>query len=440
MPTSPYTYTSALSTDPKRRGRQLRNSMPFEFNRELLGAPGKAFVQDILERIARVEDRKRALKSKDAELRERTLKVLLANLAVAALNRRNPRKFVALSLNSNDYANTGLSFTAVQLAFNQLQTLGLAIGSKGVAKPDGANEQRGMLSRLRGNRVMRELMRVHGLAPECIRNPPRDLIELNGSVHVAGPEPSDVQESRPTLERINALLSAAELLLPDDAWERIAANSEREEELTHEQRRHRQYVGDLTAKRLFRVFTRGWHLGGRLYGGWWIGIPKEERRHILIDGEATVELDYGQLHPTMLFAMVGRQLDYDPYEFGGFSRELGKETFMRLLNRTSDRGGRYIRRAGEVPVPAGIDAAEYAELYKAHLAPVKHLFGIGMGLRLQRQDSDLALAVLHGLAKQQIVALPIHDSFIVKKKHADTLRQSMSDTFTNVYGYYVLVK
>lgn len=414
--------------------------MPFQPDRELLGAPGEAFLQDILDRIAISEARKRALKAADAALRRRTINVLLANLAVAALNRRNPRKFVAVSLNSNDYANTGLSFTAVQLAFSHLQTLGLAVGQKGVAKPDGANEQRGMLSRLRANRAMRELMQVHGLTPEGIRNPPRNLIELKGYAPSAGPEPADVQASRAIIERINALLANANPHLPDDAWERIRARSKPFEDLSNEERGHRQYLGDMTAKRLFRVFTRQWHLGGRLYGGWWIGVPKSERALITIDGEPTVELDYAQLHPTMLFAAAGLQLDYDPYEFDGFGRELGKETFMRLLNRERHRGGRYIRRAGEVRMPEGIGPSDYVARYKRHLAPVRHLLGEGMGLRLQRQDSDLALAVMDVLAQQEIVALPIHDSFIVKKRDEHTLRLTMTNTFTNLFGYEAIVK
>ena len=414
--------------------------MPFQFNRELLGNSGRALVRDVLDRIAHSEGRKRALKATDAALRERSLNVLLANLAVAALNRSNPRKFVAVSLNSNDYANTGLSFTAVQLAFNELQSLGLAVGQKGVSKPDAGNEQRGMLSRLRGNRAMRELMRVHGLGPECVRNPPRDLIEMNGSALLAGPEPPDVQGSRAVLERINALLANANLHLPDDAWERISVRSKPDEDLSGEERRHRQYLGDTTAIRLFRVFTRQWQFGGRLYGGWWIRVPKDERRHILIDGEPTTELDYGHLHPAMVFAKVGRQLDYDPYEFDGFSRKLGKETFMRLLNRTPERGGRYIRRPRDHAMPTGVETADYVQRYKAHISPIKHLLGQGMGLRLQREDSDLALAVLNDLAEDNIVALPIHDSFIVKTKNADILRLTMASTFTNIYGYEAIVK
>lgn len=414
--------------------------MPFRFDRELIGPPGEALVRDVLSRIATTEGRKRALKAEAAKRRERTINVLLANLAVAALNRHNPRRVIALPLNGNDYSNTGLSFTTVQLAFDALQALGLAIGKKGVAKPDGANERRGMRSRLRGNSAMRDLMRVHGLDPEYVRNPPRDLIVLKKYRWSLPAEPSDVTITRPDLERINVLLAGTELHLPDDAWERIAATKKPVDDVSDEQRRHRQYLGDMTAKQLYRVFTRTWDQGGRLYGGWWIGVPKNERRQIQIDGEPTIELDYGQLHPTMLFAMVGRQLDYDAYKVRDFSRELGKETFMRLLNRTAERGGRYIRQEGDVPLPPDISPERYTELYKLHLEPVRHLLGEGMGLRLQRQDSDLALEILTELADQQIVALPVHDSFIVKHQHADTLRAAMMSNFRKLHGFEAMVK
>ena len=440
VPIDPVASTSALSNDTRRKGGQLRNSMPFALNRELIGAPGKAFVKDLLSRIATTEGRKRAQKAKDADLRERTVNVLLANLAVAALNRRNPRKFVAVSLNGNDYANTGLSFSAIQLAYIALQDLGLALGAIGRAKPNPVLGWVGVRSRLRANGALRDLMRAHGLDPEFVRNPPRDLIELKEGGLSPPPEPSAITESRAVLERVNTLLAGANLCLPDDAWERISASKKPDEDLTDEERRHRQYLGDMTAVRLYRVFTRNWTLGGRLYGGWWIGVPKIERKYILIDGEPTIELDYGQLHPTILFAKVGLQLDYDPYAFGGFSRALGKDTFMRLLNRERHRGGRYIQREGEVPLPAGITAPEYTALYKAHLGPVKHLLGEGMGLGLQREDSELALAVLEATANEQIVALPVHDSFIVKQRHGELLRATMGATFTNTYGFKALVK
>jgi hypothetical protein len=91
-------------------------------------------------------------------------------------------------------------------------------------------------------------------------------------------------------------------------------------------------------------------------------------------------------------------------------------------------------------MPTDMAPAEYVQLYKGHLAPVKHLLGIGMGLRLQREDSDLALEVLNNLAERNVVALPIHDSFIVKRTDANTLRIAMDGTFSRLFGYKVIVK
>lgn len=422
------------------RGRRLRNSLKFEHERSLRGLPGETLVADIMHRLAEAEGRKRALKMVDREARSKTVNVLLANLALAALNRVNPRRYIALPLRPEEYANTGLSYTSIELAYRLLQEMRLATGQIGVGRRDFAGEQFGMRSRLRATSALRELLRHHGVQARHIRNPPKDVIYLAGNLRRAGPEPAAIAESRQAVERVNELLASAELHLPEDAWQRIAEKLAPETSLTDQQRMYRQYVGDVSAKRLYRSFSENWEQGGRLYGGWWMGVPKEERRLIEIDGEATVELDYGQLHPTILFAKINRPLDFDPYEVGPISRELGKETFMRLLNRTPRRGGRYIRKKGDAALPPGITAAECTALYKRHMAPVQHFFGLGMGLRLQREDSDLALAVLAKLTAPQVLALPIHDSFIVKQRHEPLLRAAMIECFTEMYRFRPVVK
>jgi hypothetical protein len=64
--------------------------------------------------------------------------------------------------------------------------------------------------------------------------------------------------------------------------------------------------------RLYRIFNRDdFRLGGRFYGPWWQNIEKAKRRGILIAGSQTVERDYRQLHPRLLYAMAGRVLDGD---------------------------------------------------------------------------------------------------------------------------------
>lgn len=49
------------------------------------------------------------------------------------------------------------------------------------------------------------------------------------------------------------------------------------------------------------------------------------------------------------------------------------------------------------------------------------VFGTGAGLRLQRKDSDLALAIVTALREDGVSALPSYDLFIVKSRFADRL-------------------
>jgi len=51
-----------------------------------------------------------------------------------------------------------------------------------------------------------------------------------------------------------------------------------------------------------------------------------------------------------------------------------------------------------------------------------------------RQDSDMANQIMLGLARRGIVALPVHDSFLVKARHADQLREAMVSAFEQSTG------
>jgi len=57
---------------------------------------------------------------------------------------------------------------------------------------------------------------------------------------------------------------------------------------------------------LRRVFSRGsMERGGRFYGGWWQFIPSEFREFITINGQPTVEIDFSELHPRLLYLEQG---------------------------------------------------------------------------------------------------------------------------------------
>lgn len=189
----------------------------------------------------------------------------------------------------------------------------------------------------------------------------------------------------------------------------------------------RANVGAATHQ-LHRVFNHGkFTLGGRLYGPWWQNIPSEHRVNVTIDGEITHEEDYHHLHPTLLYAAAVQTMYGDPYTIDGWDRPTVKVAFNILINaHTPTSALRAIARQ------IGGDGAYYrasdliAAIERKH-AVVAPMFASGAGLALMRRDSDMAEAVLLRLAARGIVALPVHDSFIVNKKHKGDLEEAMED-------------
>ena len=102
-----------------------------------------------------------------------------------------------------------------------------------------------------------------------------------------------------------------------------------------------EYSIDLSKKRVYRVFSNeNWKHGGRIYGAWWHGCPKELRKYITIDGEPVVELDFSSIHVLLLYAHLGKNfLDEgsDAYdEDRGFKRDVIKVVMMSAINAQED--------------------------------------------------------------------------------------------------------
>jgi hypothetical protein len=180
---------------------------------------------------------------------------------------------------------------------------------------------------------------------------------------------------------------------------------------------------------LHRVFNRGcFNLGGRLYGGWWQNIPKEFRADITINGSPTIELDFPRLHPTLLYGEAGQQLHGDPYEIFGWDRTRVKIAFNTLVNAdTRSAAVKSIARdIGGVGAYGKADhLVRQIEAKHQSIAPA---FGTGAGLRLMRRDSDMTEHIMRRLLRQGVIALPIHDSFIVSHttKNKGELMEAMA--------------
>lgn len=181
---------------------------------------------------------------------------------------------------------------------------------------------------------------------------------------------------------------------------------------------------------LYRVYNGAWDRGGRFYGGWWQSCRRAHRQHLTIDGHPTVELDYQQIHPRLLYSLAGHHLEGDAYTLPGWSRAVVKQAFNTLLNTDDFREARGAiakdlngnRKAAEVLI---------ADIRTRH-PDIDAYFHSGIGLQLQAIDSEICLQVLVEMYRKGIVTLPIHDSFVVASEHEDALSKVMQAVFKKV--------
>lgn len=209
------------------------------------------------------------------------------------------------------------------------------------------------------------------------------------------------------------------------------------------------------------IFSNGsFEQGGRIYAalqeeiGNWQSMPQEQRKTILIDGRPTVELDFDAFHLTMLYAIEGKQLDYDPYDTVAPKemRSIIKVLLLTVLNAESEQSAKSAMidemkklarkefiSEWEYKLIKALDANEpnwpdlIEKLRDAHpvIAPY---FCSGAGLMLQRLDAEIMREALMYLAEKDIPALPIHDSAIVAAHHKSELHTAMSLGYRYVFG------
>jgi len=427
-------------------GEQLRNFRHLDPDRTLQGDTGAALLARVLALVNAQEERERALQPAAAKAREFTASTLLANLASLALNPVNDARFVAVSFNRRDYAHKSLSVSAMSLLRNVLLADGLIEGSGGGRRTNPDDTTFGWLTRIRATQALRAVFVDCSISYASIRRAVdrRVLVLREPDAGVSRDAPADVEPSRQIMESVNRRIEAALIEAPDDVWERITPRVLADMDLQEEDRAD---AGDQARRTLVRLFKHDWSHGGRLYGGWWMSLPKLERQRLTIDGEPVVELDYGQLHPSILYARIPEEIEGDTYTVGDWTspemRDLGKTTFARMLNtktETGDARAIQIKPEDVDKLVRGVTWEDYLRTFQRKLEPISEWFWIGEGLRLQREDSDVAVSVLDAMNGHNVVALPVHDSFIVQEEHRHLLRTAMITSYREKFYYPPIIK
>ena len=193
---------------------------------------------------------------------------------------------------------------------------------------------------------------------------------------------------------------------------------------------------DLRRIQLTRIFSRGsMNKGGRFYRGWWQEIPSIHRPHIRINGKKTVEIDITAMHLRILYAKAGLDfsLEKDPYDLGLDNWE-GKtdprrKVIKKAINALLNDEDNVFKLKEEDEEILGLTKEEFEkQLQKTH-PKLKFSQYKGIGLKLQKLDSDIAEALLLWMVDHDIPCLPVHDSFIVTAGFEKTLELALKRTF-----------
>lgn len=443
-----------MSDDSAQRfeNEELNNSFPIDLGRRLRGGAGTEIVERVLERIAAIDcDRIRAQRASAAARQRASVEVLLANLAAAHLNRVDSDRFVAVAFGRNEYVGLPISHDGMKSARNALAVDSLIDVAPGFTRYDcgGSDDRFGRRTRIRATLALRDLFDEYGIGARSLSIPSNQLVRINKPAANAGPMPIALAGTISLLEAVNTRLSATSITVPEQVMAALKGSGiEGEGEDEQDLQRKRSYAGDLTATSIYRAFRGNWQSGGRFYGGWWMSFPKQYRPYIRINNAPVVELDYKTLHPALLAIRTGEPLIADPYVVPSFDtpemRKVGKRTFNRLLNKAdSDLAGLMRMRAKpeDTKALAGrMKFSQYLALFLEGVRTMQPWFGTGEGVRLQREDSELAQAVMKTMENASVPVLPIHDSFIVPLENEGLLREAMTQAYRTNYGCNPLIE
>lgn len=205
--------------------------------------------------------------------------------------------------------------------------------------------------------------------------------------------------------------------------------------------------------------------GGRTYlmGDYNIqGLPKELRNQITINGEAVVEVDYSALHPSIVAEIEGENLNgNDPYgiQIAGYNvqvlRKIAKlaliimfnvqeDTIQRGLNSASQAlrteimknpklSPRTLFMEGKIPKET-IDTKEILGALMERNYFAGDWFFQGKGLVLQHVDSNMMDFIIAHFTQRGEVAIPIHDSVIVRESLKEECYKVMEEAYHTVLG------
>lgn len=259
----------------------------------------------------------------------------------------------------------------------------------------------------------------------------------------------ETEAMRASLRAYNELIARTDITLDPTAYEEYRASE-----------RYRYRFIDFTRKFTKRIFSNGnFSEGGRFYGGWWESCPSELREFILINGNRTQELDLGNVHISIIYALGGINYAWDiggdAYKLPGYEhlsphdrkmlRECVKQVQLIAINAKRDEAVGAIRSAlledrakWEWFKASGLSIRTLIEALLAKHPRIAEYFFTGVGIKLQNWDAQVAQRVMDHFTAQGVPVLAIHDSFVIEDRRWHELSKVMREAVDDVIGQKLL--
>lgn len=431
----------------------------------LVGEAGKLLLTKVLEVVEEVENGRRGRRRKGWKLRNFELRVecIIANALRAYFYRQSDR--VCYLRGASFYRDKAewMSAKSTPGTVDLLVEADLLTATTGQWIGNDAGSFQGNASTFSIGQRLSELVKRCAVWSQHVgKTPPpmADLVRLMGPKNAAGKaeklpfEPTAESERwAATLATYNDFVTRFEIWpnLSDSQCAAVAAGYEKKRREGDRQPAIKQ--PELFNRYLYRVFNDGtFDHGGRLYGAFWIDLPSWVRPFICIDGEPTLELDFSGMLLRMIYHQRGIDYQDDPYEISeleayaaeqrhqkGYYRNAVKTVVFAMINH-QDEDGQPERVPLDETFRPRFTRAEVKSLIQRKHEAIADVFQSGEGKRNQRRDSDLALEIISNLMGKRILALPIHDSFIVQASHGEELRKEMKEAYQRMFGFEPVIK
>jgi len=418
------------------KSAKLKHSKPFKDSLWSEFEEVDSLVSKVLEEIQSKLQLERFNKTKYKS----NLKVLLINLFVTYSV--SSKMYLAVSRTSGDYSNKrynskNIGFKVFKNVFDALTSLKYIEYHRGYFNNFTATGQR---SRIRANAKLIKCFKSYNISTAMITHDKdeetiilrkaKDKSSKNKKKEsVSYIDTDETIKMRSNLEEINALLERTWIDIEISDEEHIKLNEKMDNEPD-------KSPIDFTRRKLKRIFNNSsFEDGGRYYQVWWQEISSSYRKYITIDGKRTEELDFAGIHLRMIYALEGIELGSDDIHlidgFGSKYRNEVKIAIYIIINAETIESAIYaIQR--KLTLPKNKTAQDlFTQLTLKHPKIAKY-FATGEGVKLQYIDSQIAEKVMLRLAKDNIVALPVHDSFIVRMSHINDLQKEMNKAYEEV--------